>query len=60
MTLTVRVLQEWLDVHYPENHDFAAMLSYWYNEYIKCELESKRLNHQRYKDSISQRVIDDE
>ena len=60
MTLTVQTLQDWLDVHYPDNRDFAAMLCYWANKYLECEGEAKRLNHQLYKDCISQRVIDDE
>ena len=58
--LTVQTLQDWLDVHYPDNSDFAAMLTYWANKYRECEAEEKRLNHQRYKDCISQRVVDDE
>ena len=60
MTLTVQTLQDWLDVHYPDNRDFSALLTYWANKYMECELEWKRLNHQLYKDCISQRVIDDE
>ena len=52
MTLTVRELQEWLDIHYPEDYEFPALLSYWANKYTVETREAKRLSHQEFKDSI--------
>ena len=54
--LTVQTLQDWLDVHYPENSDFAAMLTYWVNKYRECEGEAKRLNHQPCKDLTGEHI----
>ena len=50
MTLTVDELQDYMNLYYPDNRDFSALLCYWKNEVVKWRLESKRLNHQHYKD----------
>ena len=60
MRLTVREFQTWIQENYPEEHQFPSELRYWINKYVAETLEAKRLSHQRFKDIISQVVIDDE
>ena len=55
MSLTVQELQEWLDVYYPDAHQFPMELKYWVNKYYAETLEAKRLSHQRFKDVIGKR-----
>lgn len=56
---TVQELQDWVDLRYPDNRDFTALLSYWKNKMIKFELEQKRLSHHNHKDFI-RKVHNDE
>jgi len=55
MSLTIETLPEWINIHYPDAHQFPRELRYWMNKYYAETIEAKRLSHQRYKDTIGAR-----